>query len=133
MLADHAAIDALFQRDHLVVDHHGKAGVGRDERSAEGPQAGIQMTIHASEVVAGIAVLRIGRVLADMRCRIDDQGMALENEIVNWTRREVGDVARIPIGRPAPDDIAGAKPRCQRGDQRDPNHPATMRHGLITH
>jgi hypothetical protein len=40
------------------------------------------MTIHASEAVAGVAVLRVGRTLADMGCRIDDQGMALENDIV---------------------------------------------------
>ena len=91
------------------------------------------MAVHASEVIAGVAVPRIGRTLADMGCRIDDQGMALENDIVGWARREVGDVARIPIGRPAPYDIASAESYCQGRNQRDPNHPATMRHGLITH
>ena len=70
--ADHAAIDALLERDHLVVDHHGKASVGRNERGAEGPQSGIQMAVHASEVIASVALRRIGRVLADMGCRIDD-------------------------------------------------------------
>jgi hypothetical protein len=26
----------MFERDHLIVDQHGKGGEGRDERSCEG-------------------------------------------------------------------------------------------------
>ena len=68
----HAAIDALFERKHLIVGQHGKCGEGRDEGGGKGPQSGVQMAVDASQVVACVALLGIGRVLADMLCRIDD-------------------------------------------------------------
>jgi hypothetical protein len=44
----HAAIDALFERDHLIVHQHGKRGEGRDEGSGERPQARVEMAVLAS-------------------------------------------------------------------------------------
>ena len=130
--APHAAIDAIFQGEHLIVHQHGKRGEGRDEGRGERPEPRVEMAVHAGEVVAGVALLRIARALADMRCGIDDQGMAVADDVVLRARRQIGDVARIPIGRPAPDEVAGPNSCCQGGNQRDPNHPATVLHGLFT-
>src|SRR4029077_5965304 len=100
--------------------------------SGERPESRIEMAVHASKVVAGIALLRIARGLADMLCGIDDQGMAVADDIVLGARRKVGDVARVPIGRPSPKEITRTESSGQRHDERDADHPITILHGLFT-
>ena len=114
--ADHAAIDALLQCDAPCRRPSWENWHRSKRRELRRASARIEMAVHACQIVSGIAVLWIGRALADMRRRIDDQRMAFADEIVGRAGREVGDIARIPIGRPAPYDVSGAKSRCQGGN-----------------
>ena len=98
----HAAIDALFERNHLIVDQHGKTGEGGDEGGGEGLEPGVEMAVRAGEVVSRVALRLIGCALADLACGVDDQRMAVPNAIAFGSGRQIGEVARVPIRRPAP-------------------------------
>ena len=69
----HAPVDAIGQRQNLVVHHEGIRREGGDEGRGEALQSGIEMTILAGEIIAGIAQGGVGGVLADMAGGIDDQ------------------------------------------------------------
>ena len=85
-----------------------------------------------SKVVAGIAILRIGGAPADMGSRIDDQGMAFADDVVGRPRGQVGDVAVIPIGRPAPEDVAKPQSGCECGNQCNRGQPTRKLNGPFT-
>ncbi len=79
------------------------------------------MAILASEVVSGIAHGRVGRALADIAGRVDDQVLAVADEVVLGPGSELGDVrdGGIPIdGRP-PQHIADADADGDRKHQAD--------------
>jgi hypothetical protein len=74
------------------------------------------MAVLAGEVVAGETHGRIGRVLADIARRVDDQLPAVADQVVLGAFAQLGKVDCLPIGGGAPEDIAGAKPsrRCDQ-------------------
>src|SRR6478672_678050 len=90
------------------------------------------MAVDAGQVVAGVAFLRISRVLADLLRRIDDEVVSVANDIVLGVRRQLRDVALIPIGGPAPNEVPDAKTHCRRHDERNACDQVTRLHELFT-
>jgi hypothetical protein len=61
--------------------------MGKVRRSGERPEPRVEMAVLASKIVAGIALLRIARGFADVLRGIDDQGMAVTDDVVLRARR----------------------------------------------
>ena len=119
--AAHAAVDPARQRQHLIVDHHREGAERGHERRGERLKPRVQMAVLAGKVVAGIAHGRIGRVLADIAGRVDDQILAVTDKIVLRARAELGDIGNggIPIGWRPPQHIADADADGDRKHQTD--------------
>jgi hypothetical protein len=96
------------------------------------------MTVLAGEIIAGIAHGGVGGVLADMAGGIDDQILAVADEIVLRPRSKLGDIGGVPIDRPV-EHIMGyiiGDPRARRGPEEEPKDNAKARplsHPLASH
>jgi hypothetical protein len=116
-LPPHAAVDAIRQRQHLVVDQHGKCREGRDEWRRERLQPGVQVAILAGEIVAGIAHGGIGRAPADMLRRIDDEVAPVPDELCLGPLPQPGDIDGVPVWLLAPEQIADPEPGARGNDK----------------
>jgi hypothetical protein len=109
----HAAVDTFGKREHLIVDHHRKSQ-GGNERRGKGLESGVQVAALAGEIIAGKTHGGIVSVLPDMFRGVDDQILAVADEIVFRTGAEPVDIGCIPIGRSPPNEISGSK-ACRDG------------------
>lgn len=89
-----------------------------ETKGGERLEPGIQVTTLTGEIVAAETHGGIGRALADMLRRVHDQRVSIADEIVLSAGTEAVHVGRIPIGRPAPDQIADAQPCHSRDNLR---------------
>ena len=68
--------------------------------------------MRAGEIVAGVALGRVGRALADVARRLGDELPAVADEIALRAGRQLGEIVpRVPVRRPSPQDVAGARAR----------------------
>src|SRR5262249_11899058 len=80
----HAAVDAVGQREYLVVHQHRESRKGGNEWRREGLEPCVQMTILAGEIVTGIAHGGIALAFADIARCVGDEVPPVADEIGLW-------------------------------------------------